>query len=118
MGFFDMDIGTRLSIWWRAELIGEDEFGNRYYQDKKSTPNGFKRRWVIYKGLSEASKISADWHGWMHHTAPHAPIVHKKHFWEKQHQLNLTGTSEAYRPKGSIIHATHPEKSPYQPWRP
>lgn len=113
-----MDIGTRLTIWWSAEQIGEDEFGNRYYQDKKPLKLGHKRRWVIYNGISEASKISADWHGWMHHTAPQPPEVQKKYFWEKQHQPNLSGTDAAYFPKGSIKNKTHPEILPYQPWRP
>lgn len=113
-----MDIGTRLTIWWCAELIGEDEFGNRYYQDKKASGTGHKRRWVIYNGVAEASKISADWHGWMHYTAEHPPEVQKKYFWEKQHQPNLTGTTAAYFPKGSIKNTTHPENLPYQPWRP
>ena len=37
-----------------GELVGEDEFGNRYYRTKggKIDPTlGFERRWVIYNGV-------------------------------------------------------------------
>ena len=45
-----------------GERVGEDEFGNRYYRTKggKIDPAlGFERRWVIYNGYAEASKIGA-----------------------------------------------------------
>jgi len=44
---------------WSArhgELVGEDEYGNRYYRTKEGRIDptlGFERRWVIYKGLAE-----------------------------------------------------------------
>ena len=34
-----------------GKLIGEDEFGNKYYQDKNN------KRWVIYKNEIEATKF-------------------------------------------------------------
>jgi NADH:ubiquinone oxidoreductase subunit len=113
-----MDIGTFLRIWWCAELVGEDEFGNKYYEDKKPSQSGIKKRWVVYKGLAEASKIPADWHGWMHYKNSEPPEVKKKHYWERQHQPNLTGTAARYLPKGSIGKRTLAEELSYQPWVP
>lgn len=44
--------------WRNGELVGHDEFGNAYYRTKGGAIDpalGFQRRWVIYKGESEAS---------------------------------------------------------------
>ena len=49
-------IGTRLMIWWKGELVGEDEFSNRYFKER----NG-RRRWVVYNGEPEASKVPSDY---------------------------------------------------------
>ena len=27
-----------------------------------------RKRWVIYNGVVEASRVPADWHGWLHYT--------------------------------------------------
>ena len=32
-----------------------------------------KRRWVIYNGYAEASKVPPDWHGWLHYTFDEPP---------------------------------------------
>ena len=67
-------IGTMVWTWLYGELVGEDEFGNRYYRrrgGKIDLSLGFERRWVIYKNYAEASMIPPAWHGWMHHTVRH-----------------------------------------------
>ena len=46
---------------FHGKLIGEDEFGNKYYQDKNN------KRWVIYKNEIEATKIPQEWYSWIHH---------------------------------------------------
>jgi NADH:ubiquinone oxidoreductase subunit len=43
--------------------VGEDDQGNTFYRSRDG-----KRRWVIFNGESEASRVSPDWHGWLHHT--------------------------------------------------
>ena len=58
--------GTSFHTWRRGTRVGEDEFGNVYYQGGTDS-EGRTRRWVIYNGLSEASAIPPGWHGWMHH---------------------------------------------------
>ena len=98
-------IGTRVFTWRKGTKVGEDEFGNVYYEGTQDS-EGRTRRWVIYKGYAEASAIPAGWHGWIHHRAETPPSreTYKAHAWEKTHQPNLTGSAAAYRPKGSIAH--------------
>ncbi|MEN8722911.1 MAG: NADH:ubiquinone oxidoreductase subunit NDUFA12 [Alphaproteobacteria bacterium] len=92
-------IGTRLFTWRKGQLVGQDGQGNNYYQT-----NDGVRRWVIYNGEAEASRIPPEWHGWMHHTVNDAPTEQPMNVkpWEKPHQPNLTGTPGAYAPKGSL----------------
>ena len=110
-------MGTRLFTSRKGQFVGDDEQGNKYYRTADN-----KRRWVIYNGVAEASKISADWHGWMHHTfddpPSEAPLLRK--VWEKDHQANMTGTDGAYHPPGSVL---TPARRPrvagdYEAWQP
>lgn len=110
-------LGTRLFTARNGKPVGQDEAGNRFYQ----TEDG-KRRWVIYSGEAEASHVSPDWHGWLHHTfdelPSESPLPRKS--WEKPHKPNLTGTDGAYVPPGSIL---TPESRPratgdYEAWQP
>ncbi|MCA9097742.1 MAG: NADH:ubiquinone oxidoreductase subunit NDUFA12, partial [Planctomycetaceae bacterium] len=80
------------------------------------------RRWVIYNGEAEASRIPPGWHGWMHHRVAEPPtqIAYTPREWERPHLPNMTGTPAAYRPKGSIL---TPEARPaatgdYSAWSP
>ncbi len=115
-------LGTKLAIWRRAEFVHEDEFGNRYYEEKKQTYDGRKRRWVIYKGYADASKIPPEWHGWLHHMYDQRPNEQElpKQDYEKPHRPNLTGTPWAWRPKGSLWHGKKPAESAadYEAWKP
>lgn len=97
-------LGVRFHTWRHGKPVGEDEFGNLYYQGGIDT-EGRTRRWVIYKNYAEASMIPPGWHGWMHHrfdTPPNADS-YQAHEWQKPHLPNLTGTRFAYRPKGSVV---------------
>ncbi|MEO0388534.1 MAG: NADH:ubiquinone oxidoreductase subunit NDUFA12 [Pseudomonadota bacterium] len=108
-------LGTRLFTGRHGQRVGEDDQGNVFYQ----TADG-ARRWVIYNGEVEASRVSPEWHGWLHHTyqAPptEAPLPRKS--WEKRHQPNLTGTPAAYHPAGSLLTATPTPRQDYIPWTP
>src|SRR5262249_10244133 len=66
---------------------------------------GYDRRWVIYKGLAEASLVPPSWHGWLHHIVDTPPTQENAitYRWEKPHEPNLTGTPDAYRPSGSML---------------
>ena len=80
-------LGTRFFTWRKGTKVGEDQFGNVYYEGTFDS-EGRKRRWVIYNGYAEASAIPAGWHGWIHHRVDTAPSQenYKPYPWEKNHQ--------------------------------
>lgn len=115
--------GTRLFTWRKGKLVGEDEFGNRYFVQRAGVgPLGVPARWVIYENLSEASLVPPDWHGWLHYTVDELPTsgAYRPRPWQKVHRPNMTGTSAAYLPQGSIVghNSRAPTTSDYKPWSP
>lgn len=108
-------LNTQLYTWRNGVKVGEDSQGNVFYENKEKS-----RRWVIFNGEAEASRVDPDWHGWLHHTfkdAPSdAPLPHKP--WQKPHQENLTGTALAYAPQGSIRRADPAPRRDYEAWTP
>lgn len=108
-------LGTQLYTWRNGQLVGTDQDGNRYYQTRDGS-----RRWVIFNGEAEASRVPPDWHGWLHHTfdAPPTaqPLSHKP--WEKPHHPNLTGTAQAHVPAGSLRRPDPALRKDYEPWTP
>ncbi len=120
------NFGTRLFTMFKGELVGEDDFGNRYYREKsggKSTIGfGRERRWVTYQGDVEASKVPADWHAWLHHISKEPPnkTPLPRQEWEAEHYPNLTGTTEAYRPAGHPLKGGQRAKATgdYEAWSP
>ena len=115
--------GTRWTIWKHGRFVGADDFGNRYYVQRRGVgPLGTPRRWVIYKNLSEASQVPPEWHGWLHHTVDTPPTEEEyqaKH-WQQPHLANRTGSAEAYRPSGSILTSAERPKATgdYTAWKP
>ena len=117
-----MTLGTRLFTMLRGELVGTDAVGNRYFRDRRSQSGDRERRWVLYNGAPEASTVSADWHGWLHHRPDAVPPAEGtgKKVWQKDHEPNLTGTDAAYRPPGHVLKGGKRDKATgdYEPWRP
>ncbi len=106
-----------------AKFVGKDAGGNKYYKAKPRKGAKRDRRWVMYRGAPEASKIPAEWHGWMHHQSDVVPDSDKKSFrrkWQKPHQQNMTGTLEAYRPSGHILKGGKRDSATgdYEAWTP
>ncbi len=95
-----MTIGTRLYTYFHGRPVGTDEFGNRYFEEKRARTGLRSRRWVLYAQVAEASAVPPEWHAWIHYTtdAP-IPLASRKP-WQKPHLPNLTGTSASYRPPG------------------
>jgi len=119
--------GTRLLTWLRGERVGADAYGNTYYRLKGDKPTGRgggrasrERRWVIYQGEPDGSKVPSEWHGWLHHMVDEVPVPRQKYAWEKDHQPNLTGTPQAYHPTGSVLRGGHRAHATgdYEPWSP
>ena len=87
-------LGTRIQTLFYGKFVGQDSFGNKYYQSKSG------KRWIIYKDEIDASKIPNDWYSWMHYTKNKIENLHdlKKYEWQKPHLSNQTGTEKSYHP--------------------
>ena len=115
-----MDIGTRIFTALNGKLVGQDSDGNRYYEMKRARPGARMRRWVIYQGAPEATKVPPEWHAWLHHTTD-APIPDSgRRFWQKPHVPNRTGTPEGYRPPGHDYRGGQRDRATgdYEAWTP
>ena len=110
MGFF-----SKLFTWWdgatigtamwsalHGEQVGTDAAGNKYYRSKKN--DGPERRWVIYAGVNDASRVPAEWHGWLHGSFDELPEsrLPPPKIWEADYTPNATGSAAAYRPQGAL----------------
>ena len=120
-------IGTRLFTWLRGEEVGRDAAGNRYFRHKRGgTIMGCslqkERRWVIYNGEDEASRVPPEWHGWLHHTIDEVPPADggRRYPWMREHIPNLTGTDRAYLPPGHTLRGGKRDRGTgdYEPWTP
>ena len=89
--------GTHVYTWRRGGFVGEDEFGNRYYEAKGALIDpsvGPRRRWVVYNGEIDPSKVPPGWRGWLAFTAEIAPSqeLYQPRPWQLPHLPNRTGT--------------------------
>ena len=102
-------LGTRIYTFLNGKFVGKDEFGNKYYENKKKN-----KRWVIYNGEIEATKIPIEWYSWMHSIKNKIEEAHdlKKYKWQKNHTPNQTGTEKAYNPEKN----TDATKKKYKSW--
>ncbi len=126
---------TRLTTALYGKKVGEDSYGNRYYQATprqhpwqfwlpRKTKWSRNRRWVIYSkqfrqyGI-EASAVPAEWNLWLHHTTD-APLDEKaKHAWQKDFIANPTGTKDAIMPKALKAGKKRPKSSiDFKAWQP
>jgi NADH:ubiquinone oxidoreductase subunit len=128
-----MGINLNPFTWWNGaslgtafgligkERIGEDELGNVYYMGGKDTA-GNPRRWVIYAGANDASRVPPDWFSWLHHQIDDVPdrALPPQRRWEKPAVPNMTGTALAYRPPGALEKGGKraPATGDYEAWTP
>jgi|TARA_B110000438_G_scaffold171665_1_gene164035 NADH:ubiquinone oxidoreductase subunit len=104
-------IGTLIQTLLTGQLVGSDEYGNKYYTNSKL------KRWVIYKNDIESTKIPPEWHLWIHsqkNNIPSGKII--KYDWQKKHKENLTGTIDAHKPEGSLISDLKKDDKKYETW--
>ena len=120
-------LGTRLYTWLKGEEVGRDRFGNRYFREKGGgSVHGDslrkERRWVLYDGEVEASRVPPEWHAWLHHTVAAPPPAEgpARRPWQKEHRRNMTGTEAAYRPPGHTLSGGKRARGTgdYEPWTP
>jgi NADH:ubiquinone oxidoreductase subunit len=115
-------LSTRLYTKRHGQLVGEDSSGNKYYTEKNAdkasqTP---ARRWVVYNGVAEATKVPPEWFAWLHHISDDLSVENEPlKSWHKPHVENMTGTSRAWRPANSILNTPRRRisASDYEPWR-
>ncbi len=107
--------GTQFFTWRFGKRVGEDGEGNVYYQNADGS-----RRWVIYDGEAEGSRVPPAWNGWLHHTWQEppttAPLPRKP--WEQPYVPNMTGTTLAYHPPGSLLAPERSVRADYEAWAP
>ncbi|MEX0760037.1 MAG: NADH:ubiquinone oxidoreductase subunit NDUFA12 [Tistlia sp.] len=121
-------LGTRLFTWLNGELVGRDEEGNSYFRQKGGgtvhrDSLRRERRWVIYAdGPDEASRVPPEWHAWLHHWSNETPPAEgiARRTWMKDHQHNLSGTGQAYRPPGHTLLGGKRDRATgdYEAWSP
>jgi len=105
-------LGTFIYTLFTGKLVGQDQFGNKYYSNSRG------KRWVIYKNIVESSKIPPEWHSWIHSLTRNKPADVRNNFpWQKEHKENLTGTSKAHKPDGSLTSETKKDMKKYETWK-
>lgn len=60
-----------------GNLIGEDKYGNKYYENNRYFVG--RNRWVIYNDKVfldyDGSQVPAEWYGWLHYKTDLPPTV-------------------------------------------
>ena len=130
MGFFGKiftwwdgaTIGTLLWSARKGEHVGTDAQGNRYFRSRVKKDGVRERRWVLYNGANDASRVPAEWHGWLHSSYDELPESHlpPPRIWEADFSPNATGTAAAYRPAGALERGGHRARATgdYEAWTP
>ena len=112
-----------VTLFGGAKKVGTDAEGNRYYRARPRKGYTRERRWVLYNGVAEASRVPPEWHGWLHHQTDDVPSDATPSFrraWQRPHRPNLTGTNLAYRPPGYLLSGSHRPHATgdYEAWAP
>jgi len=109
-------LGTALYSWRKGSKVGTDHLGNSYFQGSDG------RRWVIYKGANDVSRVPPEYYAWLTRQIDDVPdkALPPTPKFLKAAQPNLTGTPAAYRPSGALerggVRAA--ASGDYQPWLP
>ncbi len=117
--------GATFGTWFNTARTGaetgRDAQGNIYYQARK-TVQGRNRRWVMYAGVNDSSRIPPEWFSWLHHQIDDVPdrALPPQRTWEALPTPNMTGTDGAYRPAGAYGsgEARARVSGDYEAWRP
>ena len=111
-------VGTSLFTRLNGREVGHDDAGNIYFQHRKNPA----RRWVIYNGDNDGSRVPPVWQAWLRGTINDLPdkIMPPKREFEQPPTANLTGRDDSYRPSGSLLRGDRRPASTgdYQPWTP
>lgn len=123
MGFFKnlftwwegASTGTALYSWRNGAKVGSDALGNAYFEGKG-------RRWVMYSGSNDVSRVPPEWYSWLTRQIDAVPdeALPPPPPFLKPAVPNLTGTPEAYRPSGALERGGQraAASGDYQAWMP
>jgi len=107
--------GTALFSWKNGSKVGEDAHGNRYFEGKG-------RRWVMYAGSNDVSRVPPEWYSWLTRQIDGLPddVLPPPPAFLKAATPNLTGTAAAYRPTGAMEKGglRQAASGDYQAWTP
>jgi len=104
-----------------ARLVGEDAFGNKYFEKIQGIQYG-RQRWVEYKDPYNynASTVPPEWHGWLHYISDFTPkdLEPLRPSYLKEHKPNLTGLgdSKIYHAKGHAMSPAQRDWKKVEPW--
>ena len=111
-------LGTSLWTRLRGDEAGRDEAGNIYYRSSKDPG----RRWVIYAGANDGSRVPPSWQLWLRGTIDDVPdkALPPVRQFQRKPEANLTGTMAAFRPDGALGSGKVRPASTgdYEPWIP
>jgi NADH:ubiquinone oxidoreductase subunit len=109
-------LGTALYSWRKGSKVGGDGLGNAYFQGTDG------RRWVIYAGANDVSRVPPEWYAWLTRQIDDLPdrALPPAPKFLKPPVPNLTGTPAAYRPSGALERGGRraAASGDYQPWTP
>ena len=124
MGFFKnlftwwegASLGTALYSWRKGRRVGGDGLGNGYFEGSDG------RRWVIYAGSNDVSRVPPEWYAWLTRQIDDVPdrALPPPPKFLLAATPNLTGTAAAYRPAGALERGGRraAASGDYQPWTP
>ena len=111
-------VGTALWTRLNGDEVGRDDAGNLYYASKGDRP----KRWVIYNGNNDGSRVPPEWQAWLRGTIDDLPdkALPPRRSFQKPAEPNLTGTMAAFRPDGALGSGRIRPASTgdYEPWIP
>eukprot|EP00045_Choanoeca_perplexa_P021498 m.6416 g.6416 ORF g.6416 m.6416 type:complete len:129 (-) comp8471_c0_seq1:78-464(-) len=94
-----------------GSLMGQDKFGNKYYEDMDQMFSQHRRVDYVRDDFN-ASQVPPEWHRWLQYMTDDVPNPEEpRKKWEQEHTENLTDSPNRYTPFSTV-----PPK--IQAWKP
>lgn len=92
---------VRIYLNFAGTKVGVDDYGNKYFELKRTDSFGRKKRYCLYNGKPEASKISPEWFPFMHYQIEASDVIknRKQYKWQRNALPDLTLSEIKYLPK-------------------
>lgn len=106
-----------------GELVGTDEYGNKYFEQKDAILN--RDRWVVFANSTHytgqnPTVVSPEWHGWLHFITDDSPAnaTFAKPRYHLEAKMHPTMSADRYSPKGAWGTPRRRSWRKYEAWRP